>query len=108
MRVAAAGGHRRRLVDEQHQEAERDVEQRQHEEGVAITHHRGLAVHELRELLHRHQGGVAHALQALGEYDAATPARTRKFYRDGLSPNQLTQQSAEALRAQAAAGTTAP
>ena len=41
------------------------------------------------------------ALQALGEYDAATPARTRKFYRDGLSPNQLTQQSAEALRAQA-------
>ena len=41
------------------------------------------------------------ALQALGEYDASTPARTRKFYRDGLSPNQLTQQSAEALRAQA-------
>ena len=30
------------------------------------------------------------ALQALGEYDASTPARTRKFYRDGLSPNQLT------------------
>lgn len=41
------------------------------------------------------------ALKALGEYDAATPARTRKFYRDGLSPNQLTQQSAEAIRAQA-------
>ena len=41
------------------------------------------------------------ALRAAGEYDAATPSRTRKFHRDGLSPNQITQQSAEALRAQA-------
>ena len=41
------------------------------------------------------------AINALGEYDAATPARTRKFYRDGKSPDQLTQLSAEAIRAQA-------
>ncbi len=34
-------------------------------------------------------------------YDAATPSRHRKFYRDGASPNQITQQSALALRAQA-------
>ena len=45
--------------------------------------------------------GQRRALWAAGEYDAATPSRTRKFPRDGLSPNQLTQQSAEALRAQA-------
>ena len=42
-----------------------------------------------------------HALNALGEYDAATPSRVRKFHRDGKSPDQLTQQSAEAIRAQA-------
>lgn len=42
-----------------------------------------------------------HALNALGEYDAATASRVRKFHRDGKSPDQLTQQSAEAIRAQA-------
>lgn len=34
-------------------------------------------------------------------YDAATPSRHRKFYRDGASPNQIAQVSALALRAQA-------
>lgn len=43
-----------------------------------------------------------HALNlATPAYEAATPSRSRKFYRDGLSPNQLTQQSAPAIRAQA-------
>lgn len=34
-------------------------------------------------------------------YDAATPGRTRRLQRDGLSPNQLVERSAVALRAQA-------
>lgn len=38
---------------------------------------------------------------ATGEYEAATPSRLRKFYRDSSSPNQLTQKSAVAIRAQA-------
>lgn len=40
-------------------------------------------------------------LAAIQHYDAASPSRHRKFYRDGASPNQITQQSALALRAQA-------
>jgi lambda family phage portal protein len=43
-----------------------------------------------------------HALNmATPAYEAATPSRLRKFARDGHSPNQLTQQSATAVRAQA-------
>lgn len=34
-------------------------------------------------------------------YESATPGRNRKFYRDGLSPNQLVQLGAPAIRAQA-------
>jgi lambda family phage portal protein len=46
--------------------------------------------------------GARHALaSALAPYEAATPNRGRKFYRDGISPNQLTQMGAVALRAQA-------
>ena len=40
-------------------------------------------------------------LATLQHYDAAAPSRHRKFYRDGAAPNQITQQSALALRAQA-------
>jgi hypothetical protein len=56
--------HRRkhvRLVQQQHREAEAEIEHGEHEEGVAIAHHHRLAVHDLRQLLHRHQRGVAHA-----------------------------------------------
>lgn len=52
----------------------------------------------LRRYAQRH---ALNTINALGEYDAATPSRVRKFYRDGKSPDQLTQQSAEAVRAQA-------
>lgn len=46
--------------------------------------------------------GARHALAlAAPAYEAANPTRTRKFYRDAHSPNQLTQLSAVALRAQA-------
>lgn len=38
---------------------------------------------------------------AVPAYEAASPSRSRKLYRDSLSPNQLTQQSATTLRAQA-------
>jgi lambda family phage portal protein len=46
--------------------------------------------------------GARHAFAlALPAYEAATPGKGRKFYRDGASPNQLTQKSAVAIRAQA-------
>lgn len=38
---------------------------------------------------------------ALAYYEAATPSRTRKFYKDRASPDRITQISAEALRIQA-------
>jgi lambda family phage portal protein len=42
-----------------------------------------------------------HAMAAASPYDADTPGRSRKFYTQGLSPNQITQKSAIALRNQA-------
>jgi hypothetical protein len=47
------------LVQQQHREAEAKIKHREHEEGVAIAHHHRLAVHDLRQLLHRHQRCVA-------------------------------------------------
>ena len=66
MRVAA-GRHRRRLVQEHHDQAQANIEHGQHEEGVAIAHDRGLAVHDLGQLLERHQ-------RAQGMGDAALMA----------------------------------
>ncbi len=40
-------------------------------------------------------------LAAFAPYEAAEPSRLRKHYRDGYSPNQLTEKSAPIIRAQA-------
>lgn len=44
---------------------------------------------------------LKHAVAAASPYDADTPGRSRKFYTQSLSPNQITQKSAIALRNQA-------
>src|ERR1700694_4813485 len=49
---------RHRLFQENDQEAEAEIEQRQHEEGVAIPHHHRLAMNDLGQLLHCHPLGV--------------------------------------------------
>jgi len=48
--------------------------------------------------------GARHALNhisAYNAYESATPSRSRKFYYDRLSPNQIVQRSAPAIMAQA-------
>jgi len=47
------------------------------------------------------RSALQHAKAAFAPYDADSPSRNRKFYTNGLSPNQLTQKSAIALRNQA-------
>ena len=44
---------------------------------------------------------LQHLKAAFSPYDADSPSRNRKFYSNGLSPNQITQKSAVALRNQA-------
>ena len=59
-----SGVRRGRLFQEHDQEAETNVEQGQHEEGIAITHHDRLAMNDLRELFHRHQRHQHRAVRA--------------------------------------------
>src|SRR5215212_6536948 len=72
-------GRRGRLFQKHDQHAEAKIKHRQQEKGVAVSHDNGLAMHDLRQLLHRHQRGVAHPLQALGEY-------VERFGRGGVAP----------------------
>src|SRR5258708_3822035 len=57
-----------RLAQDHDQRAEADIEQRQQQKRIAKTHHHRLAMHDLRQLLHRHHRGIAEAREFLGEH----------------------------------------